>query len=87
MEIDLIFLPKDDQTTRSKVKQDFQNMLHLFFSHVSDDDFTVNINGIDSVIKYDYSLRSNIIMFIKLSADYSEMENAKALLNNYLNIR
>lgn len=79
MEVDLIFLPKDDQTIKSKVKQDFRNMLQLLFSNVSEDDFTVNIDGIDRVIKYDHSLRSDKILFIKLSADYSEMESAKCL--------
>ena len=79
MEVDLIFLPKDDQTIKSKVKQDFRNMLQLLFSNVSNDDFTVNINGIDRVIKYDHSLRSDNILFIKLGADYSEMESAKCL--------
>ena len=61
------------------MKQDFRNMLQLLFSNVSNDDFTVNINGIDRVIKYDHSLRSDNILFIKLGADYSEMESAKCL--------
>lgn len=80
MEIDLIFLPKNNSLSYQDIKDEFDTILKDLFANVTDDSFFVELtSGNHETIEYKCKVEGDRILYFQIKSDLSEMRAAEVL--------
>ncbi len=79
MEINLIILPKQNDSIQLGMKKQIKNLFIELFTDVTDDKLVVNLGEEDHYIDYKLSTKSKNMIFLKLSCDETPTKAAKIL--------
>ena len=79
MEVDLIFLPRDESLTEADIKSNLDNMLKTLFSDVHATSFTLQFDGIEEFFFYKHNITSDNILYLKIKCSASDAKAAKFL--------
>ena len=79
MEVDLIFLPRDESLTEADIKSNLDNMLNTLFSDVYANSFTIKLDEKEEFFFYEYNISSDNILYLKIKCKTSDARAAKYL--------
>lgn len=81
MEIDLILLPKaqHEETLHLGIKKQIHRIFESIYNDVTDSSFSLELNGIEEIVSYRISAKTENTLFVKFICDNTPAKSAKIL--------